>query len=150
MSTADFDAPDASREGSLSSLDFVYYVLDGVDTYHDHTELLPDFIGSADDEEMSMDQVVFNAEIVGVTMPQGFDKAVEFFEAKADQITVRTALRKRGALLVKNRGIAISLGDTRRVVEARDGEYIVRFLNAAEKVEGFWTNAVLLPGMRYM
>lgn len=150
MSRLEISTPDATRRGSLSALSFAYIVIDsGTQFYTSKTAAL-EFEGLPENEQVSLDMVRFASIQVGVDLPTTLERLKTLIESTDNTLDPPTkGLRTRGALMFKNRGIAVSLGDGKRIVESQGADNIVRWTTSRERSAGFWDMAGRIPGVTY-
>jgi hypothetical protein len=142
--------PDSGRLDSKSSLDFSYWVISSVDTFQPRNTASIVFSGSSDDEIPCIQLLLYGATQVGVDIPADFDMLLNKINSGGYAADPTTLFRTRGALLIKNRGIAVTVGDDKRIVETVGGIYLCRALVDTERAAGFWDSGAFLPNLRYM
>lgn len=137
------ETPDVTREESLSSLDFAYMALMGVTLPMPYGTSVEPFVGPEDSEEEAVEFIRECARQVGVETPSTFEGIV----SQIVPMSPATAMRRRGTVLVKGRGFAISLGCTKRIVVASEGIVVARYLVTSELSSSYWDAAGTLRGM---
>ena len=136
--------PDFGRLESYSALDFAYWVLTNVDISLSRSESVFEFQGSYDDEDLCMETIRTALDQVGIAIPETFDTFYADCSGNDQFVSQEKAFRMRGSLLFRGRGIAMSLGDDRRITEIRDGLTYVRYLTDIEREPGYWQGSTVL------
>lgn len=142
------DTEDTTRE-TQSALDFMYIVIDSCNVIYTRSIAVKDFAGLAEDETASVDLVRFGCDQVGIEVPASFSLLSSLTVDEETRIDPVECLRVRGGLLFRNQGIAISVGDGKRLVEATGTDVTIRYMTGVEMAEGFWDFAAKVPGMMY-
>lgn len=137
-----------TAHGRQSAYDFVNICLRQAGDRYSHAEVnLADTNPSAFD---CSELVQWAAHQTGVYMPDGSWIQQAYCKRKGTMISVDRALATRGALLWWGdpaHHVAVSLGGHRGTIEASDYEYGVRTWSTQRSFS--WTNAGLVPGMKY-
>lgn len=145
--TALNDAPSGDgadkHKGTLSSADFVYWVLKQIgNTYRAgvQTELGADDPSVFDGSEL----VQWGAAQVGAFMPDMPNDQMAYMRNRGTAIGVQAAVRTRGAILWRDNYVGISLGDG-RVVEEVHGRVNITGRNAVNR----FSDGGRIPGIQY-
>lgn len=149
MGTVELNTPEFGRLGGMSALDFVYWLMTEVESAYPRTTAAPNFVGAVEDEEACVQMVVFAVEQTGIEPADTFDGLLSDIQEFSTTIDVAEAFHTRGALLFKNRGCVVALGDYRRIIEIADDVCNLRYLNDDELVSTYWDFAAKVPWMRY-
>lgn len=150
MSRLTISTPDTTRQDSKSALDFTYWVIDTATEFYTSNMAALDFEGLAAYEQASVDLVRFAAAQVGIDLPPNLDGIISAIRTEETTEDPERCFRLRGSLLFRERGIAVCLGDGKRLVETQGLSVIVRYITALERQPDFWSMGARVPGMVYL
>lgn len=148
MSLMENDTPENDREDSQSALDFAYWMLEYASDSYLRSSTFRPHEGTEDSGENMLQALSFALAQIDISLPTE-DYGIFRKRCKPLTITFKKAANTRGALMFRNKGVVMSLGDGKRIMEYFDEQYIVRYLTDLERTPVFWECA-LVPRMVYV
>lgn len=148
MDLEELEAPEADRVDSQSALDFMYWMLGYTAYSYPKDAVLTPHDGSEDPAEAMMQPIMFSSDQIGLSLiTTDYSKFRKHCLRRPVSFT--QCIRDRGGILFRDNNIYVALGDSKRVMQYLDDDYVVRYLSKAELEDSSWECA-RIPDMIYL
>lgn len=131
-----------------SAYDFAYHCLRQTTTYYTPKDV---FIPprSTLSERYEFSTIANCAGLSGAPIPLMYGELTQYVDAERCWSTPQIAIRKRGALLLSQGAVLVSLGDGQRVIYEKGYQLVLQYIQKDQEVSELFEYGAFVPGLEY-
>jgi len=133
-----------------SALDVTYWCQYNVTTYYDENEVFIPPTAPIANFSLSYQSLAYAIEQAGVSIPVDYNELKDVLRINNLYITPMEAVKTRGALLLNNGTVSLSLGDSRRIIVEENYRLSQKYMDPDQNYLATFESGGLIPGVNYL
>ena len=133
-----------------SALDVAYWCQYNVSTFYEEGDVFIPPKAPIDNLYMNYQSLAYAIEQAGVTIPVDYNDLKDVLRINDLYIPPAQAVKTRGALLLNNGTVSLSLGDSRRIIVEENYRLAQKYMDPDQNYLATFEHGALIPGVDYL